>query len=194
MQITRRRLAGLALPLALPALAAACSSSPDPVLYTLQMKQGPVLGPGPRNIQVRDIGLAAYLDRKEIVRSSEDYKLGVMSNDWWGEGLGGMIGRVIVLGLAQRLPGSNVYGEGGAISPDANAVVGINVQRLDLDARGQLVLIAQAAVRFERPLRTVSRSFTITRTPPTTTVAGQVAASSEAIAELTDGVAEMLRA
>lgn len=194
MQITRRRFAGLALPLALAPLAAACSSSPDPVLYTLQMKPGPVLGPGPRNIQVRDIGLAAYLDRKEVVRSSEDYKLGVMANDWWGEGLGSMLGRVIVLGLAQRLPRSNVYAEGGAISPDANAVVGINVQRLDLDGQGQLVLIAQAAVRFERPLRTVSRNFNIVRTPSANTVAGQVAASSEAVAELTNGVAEMLRA
>ncbi|MBS0520545.1 MAG: membrane integrity-associated transporter subunit PqiC [Proteobacteria bacterium] len=194
MQISRRRLAGLALPLALPSLAAACSSSPEPVLYTIQMKPGPVLGPGPRNVQVRDIGLASYLDRKEVVRSSEDYKLGVMANDWWGEGLGSMLGRVIVLGLSQRLTGSNVYAEGGAISPDANAVVGINVQRLDLDGQGQLVLIAQAAVQFERPRRTVSRNFQITKTPPTATVAGQVAASSEAVAELTNGVAEMLRA
>ncbi len=194
MQITRRRLAGIALPLAFPALAAACSSSPEPALYTLQMKPGPVLQGGPRNVQLRDIGLASYLDRKEIVRSSQDYRLGVMSNDWWGESLASMLSRVIVLGLSQRLPGSNIYAEGGAISPDANAVVGVNVQRLDLDAAGSLLLLAQAAVQFERPRRTTARTFQITKAPPGATVAGQVAATSEAVAELTNGLAEMLQA
>ena len=35
------------------------------------------------------IGLARYLERSQIVRSSENYRLDVMSNDWWGEPLGG---------------------------------------------------------------------------------------------------------
>src|SRR5262249_53885313 len=75
--LTRRRFALLAL----PACAAACSS-PDPALYTLQMKPGPVTPSGPKVVELRDIGLASYLDRKHIVRSSEDYRLGIMSNDW----------------------------------------------------------------------------------------------------------------
>src|SRR4051812_19519527 len=119
MSIGRRRLACLVL----PALAASCSSSPDPALYTLQMKPGPELPKGPAVVQLRDIGLARYLDRREIVRSSADYKLGVMANDWWGEPLGSMLSRVIVLGLSQRLPSSSIYAEGGAISGDANAVL-----------------------------------------------------------------------
>jgi uncharacterized lipoprotein YmbA len=189
MTLRRRHLV-----LALPALAAACGGSKDPVLYTIPMKPGPTLGSGPKNVQLRDIALASYLDRKEIVRSSESYKLGVSNNDWWGEGLGSMLSRVIVLGLNQRLGGGNVYAEGGAISPDANAVLGVNIQRLDLNASGQLELVAQAAVEFERPRRpSVARSFHITRTPPSDKVEGEVAAITDAVAELTDGLAAMLR-
>jgi uncharacterized lipoprotein YmbA len=188
LSLPRRRLVRLAL----PGLAAACSS-PDPVLYTLKMKPGPVLPSGPRVVEVRDIGLANYLDRKSIVRSSANYKLEVMANDWWGESLAPMLSRVVVLGLAQRLPQSRVYAEGGSISADANAVVGLNVQRLDLDSSGTLELVAQAAVEFSRPKRTVARNFHISKTPPTPTVDGQVAATSEAVAELTDGLATMLQ-
>jgi uncharacterized lipoprotein YmbA len=189
MSLSRRQFGCLVL----PALATACSSSPEPVLYTIPMKPGPVLPGGPRIVQLRDIGLAKYLDRKEVVRSSEGYKLGVMANDWWGESLAGMLSRVIVLGLSQRLPASNIYAEGGAISADSNAMLAVNVQRLDLDQAGVLVLEAQAAVEFNRPRRTTARSFRITKAPPTADVAGQVAATSDAVAELTDGLAAMLQ-
>jgi uncharacterized lipoprotein YmbA len=100
MSLGRRRLACLAL----PALVAGCGASPDPALYTLQMKPGAALPSGPRVVQLRDIGLPGYLDRREIVRSSADYKLGVMANDWWGEPLGPLLSRIIILGLSQRLP------------------------------------------------------------------------------------------
>ena len=188
MSIGRRRLACLA-----PAALLAACSSPDPALYTLQMKPGPVLPKGPAVVQLRDISLARYLDRREIVRSSADYKLGVMANDWWGEPLGAMLSRVIVLGLSQRLPSSTVYGEGGAISADPNAVLAVNIQRLEPDGSGANVeLLAQAAVEFNRPRRTANRSFRIAKPLPARTVAGQVAATSDAIGELTDGLAALL--
>jgi uncharacterized lipoprotein YmbA len=177
--------------LALPALVAACSS-PEPVLYSIPMKPGPVLTGGPRVVLLRDVGLAGYLDRKEIVRSSEAYRLGVMSNDWWGESLATMLGRVLVLGLSQRLPASRIYAEGGAISADPNAVLAVNIQRLDLDSSGELELLAQAAVEFNRPTRSAARSFHIVKHPPTPNVAGQVAAISDAVAELSDGLASLL--
>jgi len=187
MPLSRRRLACLAL----PALAAGCTS-PEPALYTINMKPGAVLTGGPRIVQLRDIGLPGYLDRREIVRSSADYRLGVMANDWWGEPLAGMLSRVIILGLSQRLPNSSIYPEGGAISNDPNAVLGVNIQRLDLNASGSLELLAQAAVDFNRPRRSGSRSFQIVKSPPTRTVAAQVAATSDAVAELTDGLASLL--
>jgi uncharacterized lipoprotein YmbA len=191
MSIGRRRLACLVL----PALAASCSSSPDPALYTLQTKPGPEFPKSPPVVQLRDIGLARYLDRREIVRSSADYRLGVSNNDWWGEPLGAMLSRVIVLGLTQRLPSSSVYAEGGAIAGDPNAVLAVNIQRLEPDAAGAAVeLVAQAAVEFNRPRRSASRSFRIVRPMAAPTVAGQVAASSDAVGELTDGLASLIAA
>jgi len=188
MSLSRRQLGCLAL----PAVVAACGSSPEPVLYTIPMKPGTVLQGGPRIVQLRDIGLAKYLDRKEVVRTSEDFKLGVMANDWWGESLAAMLSRVIVVGLSQRLPNSSIYAEGGAISVDPNAVLGVNIQRLDLDKGGTLQLLAQVAVEFNRPRRSAARTFQISKQPPTPNVAGQIAATSDAVAELTDGLAAML--
>jgi hypothetical protein len=189
MQLHRRRLVALGLPIAL----AACGSSPNPVLYTIGVKQGPALPAGPRIVQLRDVGLAGYLDRKEVVRSSADYRLAVQSNDWWGEPLGPMIGRILVVELSQRLPASNVYTEGGAISVDANATVAVNIQRIDVDQTGTLALLAQAVVDFNRPTRSVAKTFSITRPLPTPDTAGQVAAMSDALGELADGLARMLQ-
>lgn len=199
MKFGRRRLAAFSFPaLALPAVAlsglvGACGASPDPVLYTVAVRPGPTFPSGPRVVQLRDIGLASYLDRKELVRSSEDYKLGVMANNWWGEPLGSLLGRVLVVELSQRLPNSKIYSESGAITADPNAVVGVNIQRLDTDKAGTLVLLAQAAVEFNRPKRSAARNFSISRTPPTPDVAGQVAATSDAVAELADGIAALLQ-
>jgi uncharacterized protein len=188
MQLRRRRLLGL-----LPPLALAACSSPDPVLYVIAVRPGPTLPSGPPVVQLRDIGLANYLDRKEIVRSSEDYKIGVRSNDWWAESLGSMLGRVLSVELSQRLPGSNVYRDSGAISVDPNAVVAVNVQRLDVDQSRTLQLLAQVAVEFNRPRRTASRTFTIAKPVSANTVVAEVAATSDAVAELADGIAQMLQ-
>ncbi|MBV8393292.1 MAG: membrane integrity-associated transporter subunit PqiC [Alphaproteobacteria bacterium] len=189
MPLSRRLV--LALPPLVPLVVGACSS-PEPVLYTLPMKPGPVLNGGPKIVQLRDITIPAYLDRREIVRSSASYKLGVSSNNWWAEPLAGLLSRTIVVGLAQRLPGSNVYAEGGSVSVDANAILGVNVQRLDADAAGTVELMAQAGVEFYRPRRQTARTFTIAKTPSSANVEGQVAAIADAVAELTDGLAQML--
>lgn len=194
MTFGRRRLATLGVPaILLPGVLAACGASPDPVLYTVAVRPGPALPAGPKVVQVRDIGLASYLDRNEIVRTSEDYKLGVMANAWWGEPLGSMLGRILVVELSQRLPNSKVYSEKGAISADPNAVVGVNIQRLDTDKAGMLILLAQVSVEFNRPTRTAGRNFTISKSPPTADVSGQVAAISDAVAELADGIAALLQ-
>lgn len=194
MPIDRRRLMSLALPaLATPLLATACASA-DPVLYTIPVKPGPVLTGGPKIVQLRDIGLASYLDRREIVRSSDGNKLGVSNNDWWGKSLGTMLGRVIAVGLSERLPSCTIYNEGGAISADPHAIAAVNIQRLDVDGSNNLQLLAQAAVEFNRPKRSAARTFRITKPVATKDATGQVAAIADAVAELTDGLAALLQA
>jgi uncharacterized lipoprotein YmbA len=187
MTLRRRQVVLLALPLA----ATACTS-PEPRYYALRIQPGAAAA-GPKVVMVKDIGLASYLDRREIVRSSEGYRLDVMANDWWGESLGAMLARVLVLELSQRLPQSSVYAESGAINADPYAVVAVNIQRLDADKAGTLHLLAQVAIDFNRPKRSAARNFAIAKTPPTPDIAGLVAAASDAVAELADGIAQMLQ-
>ncbi len=184
--------------LALLALSVASCASPNPALYTLAPVPGaPVLGHqavGPKIVLIRQIGLARFLDRQQIVRSSENYRLDVQANDWWGEPLGSMLGRVLAEDLTQRLPGTTVYPESGAVSVTPDATVELNIQRLDADAAGHLVLAAQAAVTFEqRRGGPIARSFRFSVPPAGPGVRGEVAAMSTAIGRLADGLATMLR-
>ncbi len=101
-----------------------------------------------------------------------------------------MLGRVLVEDLAQRLPQSTVYASSGArdwIVPDAT--IEIEVQRLDLDRDGNLLLIAQASVTFKNRASPDMRSFHISQPPPSPGVEGQVAATSTALAQVADRIA-----
>ena len=170
---------------------AACSS-PSPVLYTIAPVQGPVQPGGPKVIVLQQISTAHYLERSQIVRSSENYRLDVMSNDWWGGPLSGMLSRVLTEELGQRLPQSTVIGETGAVSASPDATVELNVQRLDEDASGNVVLQAQASVSFKGRPGPVLRSFRFVVTPPAADIQGEVTAISTALGQLADGVASML--
>jgi uncharacterized protein len=184
-----RRLAGLILAAAL----AGCAS-PDPALYTIAPLPGPVETGTPRVVVLQQIAIARYLERSQIVRSSENYRLDVMSNDWWGEPLGAMLNRVLVDELGQRLPQSTVIADTGAVSAQSNATIELNIERLDKDAAGSLVLQAQAAVRFRGRDEPELKSFRFTVPPPAAGVAGEVAAISTAVGRLADGIAPMLLA
>jgi hypothetical protein len=185
--VSAARLAALVLAAGL----AACSS-PSPVLYTIAPVQGPVQPGGPKVIVLQQIATAHYLERSQIVRSSENYRLDVMSNDWWGESLSAMLSRVLTEELGQRLPQSTVIGETGAVSASPDATVELNVQRLDEDAAGNVVLQAQASVSFKGRPGPVLRSFRFVVTPPAAGVQGEVTAISTALGQLADGVASML--
>jgi hypothetical protein len=185
--VSTARLAALALAAAL----VACSS-PSPVLYTIAPVQGPVQSGGPKVIVLRQISTAHYLERSQIVRSSENYRLDVMSNDWWGEPLSSMLSRVLTEELGQRLPQSTVIGETGAVSAAPDATIELNMQRLDEDAEGNVVLQAQASVDFKGRSAPVLRSFRFVVTPPAAGIQGEVTAISTAVGQLADGLASML--
>ena len=173
---------------------AACSSSPSPTLYTIAPAQGAQQTAAPKIILLQQIGLERYLERSQVVRSSEDYKLDVMANDWWGEPLGAMLSRVLVAELSQRLPQSMVISEVGAVSAPANATITLNIQRLDEDAAGKLVLRAQAGVIFKGRSEPALRNFEFAIPPPSSGTPGEVAAVSTAVGDLADGLVSMLTA
>lgn len=165
-----------------------CRSS-NPALYTLDVPAGPVRRGGPRVIELRTVGLARYLERSQIVRSSENFRLDVLPDDWWGEPLDAMTGRVLSRALGQRMPGSTVYQESGAISTRPDATLQVNLQRLDQDRTGALRLIAQFAV-----LRGVGDTRTVSLSVPVlgASVPALVGAMSEAMGGLADQMAAAL--
>jgi uncharacterized lipoprotein YmbA len=173
------------------AVLASCSS-PNPVLYTIAPVPGSVQSGGPKVVVLHQIAIARYLERSQIVRSSENYRLDVMSNDWWGEPLGAMLSRVLIEELGQRLPQSTVIGENGAVTASPDATVELNLQRLDEDASGNLILQAQASVGFKGRGAPLLRSFRFVVTPPQPGVPGEVTAISTAVGQLADGLAAML--
>jgi len=174
---------------ALILLAVVGCGSPDPVLYTIATEAGTVQAGGPRIVLVQGVSVARYLDRSQIVRSSEHYRLDVMSNDWWGEPLSAMLSRVLIEELSQRLPQSSILGESGAVTATPDATIELNFQRLDEDASGNLVLQAQASVSFKKRAGPVLRSFRFVVTPPTPDIQGEVTAISTAVGQLADGLA-----
>jgi uncharacterized lipoprotein YmbA len=175
-------------------VALAGCSSPSPALYTLSAVPGTPQPGGPRWVVLREISLARYLEREQIVRSSEGNRLDVRSNDWWGEPLGSMLSRVLVENLSQRLPGSGVLSEFGAITSESESIVELNIQRMDAGSDGMLVLLAQISVgklRGRRNSLTRSSRITVPLTGPDTQ--SLVVAMSTATGQLADAIAEMLR-
>ena len=172
---------------------AGCRSS-NPNLYSLVVPSGPALPGGPKLVAVREVSLAGYLDRQAIVRSSEDYRLTVSENDWWGEPLGGMLTRVLAEALAQRLPRSSVVGADTAIRVVPDATVEIGIQRLDANREGAVVLNAQIAITFRTGRRgSVVRPFTTAVPQEGPDMRAYVGAASVAVGQLADAAAGMLQ-
>ena len=184
--------ARLASSVLLAILVTGCGSSSDPVLYTLAAQPGPTARSGPHVIALRDVGLAQYLDRPEIVRASENYLLDVSKGDWWGEPLGRMIDRVLAEELSQRLPGSTVIASSGAIGADADTTIEVNVQSFAANGAGQVVLDAQAAITRARGKPTLLTK-RLTATPTDSSTRAQVAAMSQLLGQFADVLAAAVK-
>jgi uncharacterized protein len=175
-------------------LALAGCRSTNPNLYSLVVPPGPALPGGPKVVALRDVSLAGYLDRLQIVRSSENYQLTVSENEWWGEPLNGMLTRVLASALAQRLPRSSVVGADTAISVTPDATLEIGIQRLDANRAGAVTLAAQIAASYRTGRRTsVVRPFTTSVPQDGPDVRGFVAAASIAVGQLADAAASLLQ-
>jgi len=178
----------------LPLLALAGCRSANPNLYSLAVPPGPTLAGGPKLVALREVSLAGYLDRQQVVRSSEDYRLTVSESDWWGEPLSGMLTRVLAAALAQRLPRSSVVAADSAIRMTPDATVEISIQRLDANREGAIVLAAQIAVTFREGRRgSLVRPFATAVPQDAADTRAHVAAASVAVGRLADTAAGMLQ-
>jgi uncharacterized protein len=182
------------LPAAICLIMMCSCSSPNPTLYTLSMVPGQVMSSGPAVISIREIAIARYLERPQIVKSQNDNQLDVRANEWWGEPLGAMLSRVLAEELAQRLPQSIVLGENGAINSTPNATVEINVVRLDASAPQTIELVAHTNVSFANSkARPVLKTVRVQAAAQTPAMASLVAAMSTAVGQLADSLAATLR-
>jgi hypothetical protein len=170
------------------ALLAGCAS-PSPEFFTLAALPGPAVHLAAHGIEVRRIGLAGYLDRPEIVRSSAGFRLRLAQNQRWGEPLSGMLDRVFAEDLVERLPDTPVFSESSAVSTMADLVLEVDVQRFDTDTDGTVVLLAQVAVRHNDASRPAeARTIRLTAPAASASTRDQVAAMSRALADLADRV------
>lgn len=175
--------------LPLLALLAGCTASPPPQFFTLGPVPGRTHSIHEAGIELRRIGLAGYLDRNSIVLSAANYRLKLAADQRWAEPLGPMLDRVLSEDLGQRLPDTPVFTEAGAIGGAATLILEVNIQRLDADSDGTLVLQAQIALRRDRPR---TRSIRLTARPADTSTEAIVAAMSTLVGELADRVADLV--
>jgi uncharacterized lipoprotein YmbA len=172
---------------------AGCKASPSADLYTLAAVPGPERHSHRLSVELHRVGVAGYLDRPEIVRSTQEFRLHLNDADHWGEPFGGMLDRVMVENLVRRLPDAAVFAESGAISTRPDLVLEIDIQRLDADADGHMVLLAQVALRPDGKTATAAtRRITVPYAAGTTQA--HVAAMSAALGLLADDIADKIAA
>ncbi len=168
-------------------------ASPNPNLYTLAAVPGAARQARVGSVELRRVGLAGYLDRSEIVHSDSQYRIRVSDIDRWGEPMGSMLERVFTEDLVQRLPGTSVFTEAGAISTRPDLVLEIDVQRLDADATGNVVLLAQVAIQHDDATQaTAANEVRLTIRPAGPRTTDLVAAMSTVIGQFADDVARKL--
>jgi uncharacterized lipoprotein YmbA len=187
------RLLGLMVVLSAILAVAACSS-PDPKLYTIATLPGTTLPGAPRVVSLHTVGIARYLQRNQIVQSSEDYRVVLRGTDWWAEPLDAMLTRVLAQDLSERLPQTTVYTSAGAVTGSPEATIEVELSRLDLDRAGNLLLIGQGSVSFKSQATPTTRNLRISQPLPSPGVEGQIAATSTALAQVADEIAGMLTA
>jgi uncharacterized protein len=176
------------------AVGSACGSSPPSSFYALSAERGSVQPAPFHTIKLRRPGIAGYLDRPEIVKRIVDHRLGVADTDRWAAPIDEMLGRVVAQDIEQRLAGSVVFTEDGAITADADVTVEIDIRELDVDATGQVDLVAEVAVeRGAERVAAGTRVVHLHQRPSAGGTSALVTAMSEILGGLADEVAGLLR-
>jgi uncharacterized protein len=173
------------------ALPMACSS-PEPAYYTLVPVPGSVVLHTPHAIVVNRIKLAGYLDRIDIILSSNGVRLRISDTARWSEPLDDMATRILSEDLTQRLPDSTVFSESSGISvPNIATTVTIDIQRFDADSNGRITLLAQSEVSHNHTAVVRSITLSIQATSPGT--AGMASCMSRLLGQIADNVVSMLQ-
>jgi hypothetical protein len=105
-----------------------------------------------------------------------------------------MVGRVLAQDVEQRLAGSVVFTEDGAITADADVTLEIDVRRFEVEEEGVVDLAAEVAME-KGDARTPAgtRSVHLRATPATGSTAALLEAMSQLLGKLADEIAAMVR-
>lgn len=187
---------GALVPVFVLALAlTACGGSKEPAYYALAARSASPHAGAPPLIELRRPGIAGYLDRADIVKRVAGYRLDVDSDERWAEPLADMVGRVVANNLSSRLTGTQVFQESGAISAVPNAILAIDILELDATDDGNLTLVATVAIETPNaPSSARVQRFTLSGRPASSDTAGMVAAMSDLLGKLADGIVDLLTA
>jgi hypothetical protein len=170
-----------------------CGSSPEPAYFALSASPGTsravALGP----VEIRQPGVAGYLDHSELLARSSGNELFLARSERWGEPLARMIGRVIAEDLSARLQGTVVFTETSGISVQPATLVEIGVERFDYGADRRVTLRAQLALHDSLDARPPTvRSVALSAAPTASTTGAIVGAMSALLGRLSDEIATML--
>ena len=192
MKLARKGLVPVLAMLGLLPLAGCGSSDPD--YYTLRPWPGAAQGGGPLTLKLRTPGVASTLDRDYIVRSDGGYKLKLAHDAAWGEPLADMIGQTLAQDLQQRLPGTTVFTQAGAISTEAQAQLELDVSRFAQDPDGNVEIAATLSVSRPDSGPTASHALHLVMAPTGPSVDALVAALSQLLGQGADEAAREARA
>jgi uncharacterized lipoprotein YmbA len=142
------------------------------------------------SVAVGPIGLAAYLDRPQIVTLSAENELRVNEFDRWGESLKSGITRVVADNLALLLDTTRVAAAASQAFPRAGYQVAIDISRFEGAPGGRTVLQARwRIISGENNLRK-SRGAALEERSPGSDFASLVKAHSLLLARLSREIAE----
>jgi uncharacterized lipoprotein YmbA len=190
MSLARRHLLQLGLGIAAAAALDGCASAPPAQYFRLAPVAGTEQQTQPESIEVRDIGIPAYLNQDGIAEPSGQYQFISAANDLWAEPLAQMLQSVLVQNLTQRLPQTTITASSGMVGTPADLLVEVNILRFDPDATGRVTLIAQTALKQAADGRFLStKTWQSSAMPAGADMPSMMAAMSALWARLADTVA-----
>lgn len=190
----RLMMSGIAMSIALTG----CPATPPARFFTLAPRPAEPTGRAiAMKISVKPVQVAKYLDRPQIGRYGDAYQLKLSEFDRWGEGLGDMTTRVLVVNLAERLPRSQVFAASGPLTMPGDISLEVEISRFEPDPENTVLLSAQWAIIRSETRRDQARSEQIRSEQirvkmATDSAADQAAAMSDALGLLTDRIAAVL--
>ncbi|WP_273795086.1 PqiC family protein [Brucella intermedia] len=172
----------------LAALCVTACASPNARIYTLIARDGSPSKGHPVLLVIEAVDVAKYLNRPELIRRTNDVQLATLDFDRWAEPVGGMIQRVLVEDLRQRLPKGSLVNTSQTEMGNEATTLQIVVNRLDVDADGTVMLNAIWQLRYTNGRANKAGQTNIHVRPINNSTSAQIEAMNVAVARLAEDI------